>query len=109
MYARFCRHGGDFGFDPCDNWLGQSCRTEQSERVQGVDAVAEAGIAGSGVVLATDVTEEIDRRTLVRILPDWDCTGIPPMVTIYRKTPCGSSDRDLRTLPRTGSEGLRMA
>jgi LysR family transcriptional regulator for bpeEF and oprC len=57
-------------------------------RVQGVDAVAEAGIAGSGLVrmLAANVTEELRARTLVRVLPDWEVAGTPPMVAIYRKT-----------------------
>jgi LysR family transcriptional regulator for bpeEF and oprC len=57
-------------------------------RVQGVDAVCEAGVAGSGLVrmLAANVEDELRTRALVRILPDWDCTGTPPMVAIYRKT-----------------------
>jgi len=57
-------------------------------RVQGVDAVAEAGVAGSGLVrmLAANVEEELGRRMLVRVLPDWNCAGTPPMVAIYRKT-----------------------
>lgn len=57
-------------------------------RVQGVDAVAEAGVAGCGVVrmLAANVEEDLRRGTLVQILSDWVCSGTPPMVAIYRKT-----------------------
>lgn len=57
-------------------------------RIQGVDAVCEAGVAGSGIVrmLAANVEEELRARMLVRLLPDWECAGTPPMVAIYRKT-----------------------
>jgi LysR family transcriptional regulator for bpeEF and oprC len=57
-------------------------------KIQGVDALCEAGIAGGGIVraLAAHVDEELRARTLVQLLPDWGCTGTPPMVAIYRKT-----------------------
>jgi DNA-binding transcriptional LysR family regulator len=57
-------------------------------RIQGVDALCEAGIAGSGIirVLAANVEDELRSRTLVRLLGDWECAGTPPMVAIYRKT-----------------------
>jgi len=56
--------------------------------IQGVDALCEAGLAGCGLirVLAANVEDELRSGTLVPVLPNWECTGAPPMIAIYRKT-----------------------
>jgi len=57
-------------------------------RIQGADAVCEAGIAGCGIVrmLAANIEDELRSRALIPVLSDWECTGVPPMLAIYRKT-----------------------
>ena len=57
-------------------------------RIQGVDAVCEAGIAGCGVIslLAASIEDELRSRKLVAVLPDWERTGARPIFAIYRKT-----------------------
>ena len=37
-------------------------------------------------MLAANVEDELRARTLVPVLPEWECSGAPPMVAIYRKT-----------------------
>jgi DNA-binding transcriptional LysR family regulator len=56
--------------------------------VHGVDALREACIAGCGIIRlnAWNVEDELHSGKLVRVLPDWECPGAPPMVAIYRKT-----------------------
>jgi LysR family transcriptional regulator for bpeEF and oprC len=56
--------------------------------VHGTDALREAGLAGCGIIRlnAWNVDDELRSGTLVRILPNWECPGGPPMVAIYRKT-----------------------
>jgi len=57
-------------------------------RIQGADAVCEAGVAGCGIIslLAVNIDEELRARRLVPLLPDWERTGVTPMLAIYRKT-----------------------
>jgi LysR family transcriptional regulator, regulator for bpeEF and oprC len=56
--------------------------------VHGIDALREAGLAGCGIIRlnAWAVEDELRSGQLIRILPDWECPGAPPMVAIYRKT-----------------------
>jgi LysR family transcriptional regulator, regulator for bpeEF and oprC len=56
--------------------------------VQGADAIREAGIAGCGIIRlsAYNVEDELRARSLVPVLPDWECSGAAPLVAIYRKT-----------------------
>jgi LysR family transcriptional regulator for bpeEF and oprC len=57
-------------------------------RIQGVDAVCEAGLSACGIVrvLAANIEDELRSRALIPVLSDWECTGVPPMLAIYRKT-----------------------
>ena len=57
-------------------------------RIQGVDAVCEAVIAGCGIVrmLEVNIEDELRSSLLMPLLSDWECTGAPPLLTIYRKT-----------------------
>jgi LysR family transcriptional regulator for bpeEF and oprC len=56
--------------------------------VQGFEAVKEAGLAGCGIirVAAFNVEDELRSRTLVPVLPDWQCTDTLRRVAMYRKT-----------------------
>ena len=56
--------------------------------IQGIDGLREAGVAGCGIIrmVGWNVEDELRSRKLVRILSDWECTGTPPTVAIYRKT-----------------------
>jgi DNA-binding transcriptional LysR family regulator len=56
--------------------------------VQSNDAVREAGLAGCGVIRisAYHAEDELRARTLVPVLPTWECLGSRPIVAIYRKT-----------------------
>jgi len=51
------------------------------------DALPAAGLAGCGIIrlLECHVEDELRSGRLVRVLPDWDCVGGPPIVAIYRK------------------------
>jgi DNA-binding transcriptional LysR family regulator len=51
------------------------------------DGLREAAVAGCGIIRlrACHVDDEIRSGVLVRVLPDWDCLGGPPIVAIYRK------------------------
>jgi LysR family transcriptional regulator for bpeEF and oprC len=62
--------------------------------VQSSDGLREAALAGCGVVrlLACHVHDELRSGALVPILPDWECSGGPPIVAIYRKTKPMSTD-----------------
>ncbi len=66
----------------------QTVRFVPKLRVQGVDAVCEAALAGGGVIrtLAASIEDELRSRTLVPVLTDWECAGVPPMLAVYRKT-----------------------
>jgi DNA-binding transcriptional LysR family regulator len=57
-------------------------------RIQGVDAVCEAVIAGCGIVrmLEVNIEDELRSSLLTPVLSDWECTGAPPLLAIYRKT-----------------------
>jgi DNA-binding transcriptional LysR family regulator len=57
-------------------------------RIQGVDGLCEAGVAGCGIVrfLAANIDDELQSGALVPVLSDWECTGSPPMLAVYRKT-----------------------
>lgn len=57
-------------------------------RIQGADAVCEAGIAGCGIIslMAANIEEELQSKKLVPILRDWERIGITPMLALYRKT-----------------------
>lgn len=80
--------------DVADEWRfaktdgRQKIKLVPSLRIQGVDALCEAGVAGCGVVrlLAANIEDELRSRALVPVLPDWECTDVPPMLAIYRKT-----------------------
>jgi DNA-binding transcriptional LysR family regulator len=56
--------------------------------VQGTDPGREAAVAGCGIIRLTvdQVEDELRAGTLIRVLPDWDCTGAGPMFAIFRKT-----------------------
>jgi LysR family transcriptional regulator for bpeEF and oprC len=51
------------------------------------DELREAGLAGCGIIrlLACSVEDEVRSGALVRVLPDWECGGLP-IVATYRKT-----------------------
>lgn len=57
-------------------------------RIQGIDAVCEAAIAGCGIarMLAVNIEDELRSSLLMPVLSDWECTGAPPILAIYRKT-----------------------
>jgi DNA-binding transcriptional LysR family regulator len=56
--------------------------------VQSNDAMREAGLAGCGIVRisAYHAEDELCARTLLPVLPNWECLGSRPIVAIYRKT-----------------------
>src|SRR5262249_23919454 len=66
----------------------QRVRFSPKLMIQGVDGLREASVAGCGIIrmVGWNVEEELRSRKLVRILSDWECTGTPPTVAIYRKT-----------------------
>jgi DNA-binding transcriptional LysR family regulator len=66
----------------------QKARVVPRLLVQGADALREAGVAGCGIIRinACHVEDELRSRQLIPILADWECTGSPPFVAIYRKT-----------------------
>jgi len=80
--------------DIADEWqfakshLRQKVKFDPKLRIQGIDALCEAGIAGCGIIrlLAANVEDELRSRKLVPVIPDWECTGGTPMLAIYRKT-----------------------
>ena len=52
------------------------------------EELREAAIAGLGIVrlLACHVEDELKSRSLVRLLPNWECLGGMPILAIYRKS-----------------------
>jgi DNA-binding transcriptional LysR family regulator len=66
----------------------QKIKLEPKLRIQGIDALCEAGIAGCGIIRCSwrSVEDDIRSRKLVPVLPDWHCTGSTAMLMIYRKT-----------------------
>jgi len=56
-------------------------------RIQGADAVCEAGVAGCGIIslMIANIEEEIQSKKLIPILQDWERTGITPILAVYRK------------------------
>jgi LysR family transcriptional regulator, regulator for bpeEF and oprC len=56
--------------------------------IQGIDGLREAGVAGCGIIriVAWNVEDELKSRKLVQVLSDWECSGTPPTVAVYRKT-----------------------
>ena len=66
----------------------QKIRFAPRLRIQGVDAVCEAAIAGCGIVrmLEVNIENELRSSLLMPVLSDWECTGAPPVLAIYRKT-----------------------
>jgi DNA-binding transcriptional LysR family regulator len=56
--------------------------------VQSGDALREAGLAGCGVIriAAYHVEDELRARSLLPVLPNWECVGSRPIMAIYRKT-----------------------
>jgi DNA-binding transcriptional LysR family regulator len=56
--------------------------------IQGADPLREAGVAGCGIIriVAWSIEDELRTGKLVPVLPDWECTGVPSMMAIYRKT-----------------------
>lgn len=66
----------------------QAVRFAPKLRAQGVAAVCEAALAGCGIarILAANIEDELKARSLVPVLTDWECTGVPPMLAVYRKT-----------------------
>jgi LysR family transcriptional regulator for bpeEF and oprC len=81
-------------YDVADEWrFAQSDERQKVKfvpklRIQGADALCEAGVAGCGIVrlLAANIEDELRSRTLVPVLSDWECAGEMPMLAIYRKT-----------------------
>lgn len=80
--------------DILDEWQFVKSQVRQKVRlapkllVQGNDALREAGVSGCGIVRlsAFHVEDELRSRTLVPVLPDWECIGSPTLVAVYRKT-----------------------
>ena len=56
--------------------------------VQSNDALREAGLAGCGVIRisAYHAEDELRARSLLPVLPNWECLGSRPIMAIYRKT-----------------------
>ena len=77
-----------------DEWLFAKSHVRQKIRfapklmIQGIDGLREASVAGCGIMrmVAWNVEEELRSRKLVRVLSDWECTGTPSTVAVYRKT-----------------------
>jgi LysR family transcriptional regulator, regulator for bpeEF and oprC len=77
-----------------DEWQFAKSQVRQRVRfspklmVQGVDGLREASVEGCGIIrmVGWNVEDELRSRKLVRILSDWECTGTPPTVAVYRKT-----------------------
>ena len=77
-----------------DEWLFTRSHVRQKIRfspklmIQGIDGLREASVAGCGIVrmVSWNVEEEIRSYRLVRLLSDWECTGTPSTVAVYRKT-----------------------
>jgi len=80
--------------DVADEWrfakshVRQRIKFVPKLRIQGADAVCEAGVAGCGIIslMVANIEEELRSKRLVSLLQDWDRTGITPMLAIYRKT-----------------------
>lgn len=80
--------------DVLDEWpfvksqMRQKIKLVPKLLVQGNDALREAGVAGCGIIRPSTfhVEDELRSRKLVPILPDWECTGSPTLVAVYRKT-----------------------
>jgi LysR family transcriptional regulator for bpeEF and oprC len=80
--------------DILDEWhfvksqMRQRIKVAPKLLVHGMEALREAALAGCGIIrpLACHIEDELRRRKLVPVLPDWECTGASPMVAIYRKT-----------------------
>lgn len=51
------------------------------------EALREAALAGYGVirVLEWEIADQLRSRTLLQLLPDWECLGGLPIVALYRK------------------------
>jgi len=77
-----------------DEWLFVKSSLRQKIKfvpkllVHGAEAVREAGLANCGIIrtLAGGVEDELRSRKLVRVLADWECSGAPPYMAIYRKS-----------------------
>jgi len=77
-----------------DEWQFAKSHVRQKVRfspklmIQGIDGLREASVAGCGIirVVGWNVEDELRSRKLVRILSDWECTGTPPTIALYRKT-----------------------
>jgi LysR family transcriptional regulator, regulator for bpeEF and oprC len=66
----------------------QKVRFDPKLVVHGGDTLREAGLSGCGIIRASAalIEEELRSRKLVPVVSEWECTGAPPMVAIYRKT-----------------------
>lgn len=66
----------------------QTVRVTPKLLVQGAEAICEACLAGCGIArtITPNVDDELRTGVLVPLLPDWECTGAPPVIAVYRKT-----------------------
>jgi LysR family transcriptional regulator, regulator for bpeEF and oprC len=80
--------------DVHDQWrftrshLRHDVRTVPKLLVQGNEALREAALAGCGIirVSACYVEDELRSRKLIPLIEDWECTGSPAIVAVYRRT-----------------------
>jgi DNA-binding transcriptional LysR family regulator len=68
--------------------IKQKVKIVPSLLIRGTDAMREAAVSGCGVIRLTAAALEDELRSgqLAPVLSDWECTGAPPLVAIYRKT-----------------------